>query len=287
MVRVKDLTKRFGTVTAVDHVSFEVEAGQSVALWGENGAGKTTALRCLLGVIPFDGEVYLSELDLARQGKAARRRMGFVPQEISFHDDMTVKETLLFYARIKKTDIYSNQAGELLDRLGLESYLPKRVRDLSGGTKQRLALVIALLANPPILILDEPTANLDVQTREKFLSLLAELKSEGKTLLFSSHRLEEVVALADRVLVLELGKLVADCHPNELASRLDTRAMLKLYFEGDEWIQQALNTLTGHGYSAEPNGTGIWVQVVPLEKAKPISILTEAGIPVSDFQLEH
>ena len=287
MVRVKDLTKRFGTVTAVDNISFEVEAGQSVALWGENGAGKTTALRCLLGVIPFDGEVHLSELSLARQGKVARRRMGFVPQEISFHDDLTVKETLLFYARIKKTDIYSSQSGDLLDRLGLVSYLPKRVRDLSGGTKQRLALVIALLANPPILILDEPTANLDIQAREKFLSLLAELKSEGKTLLFSSHRLEEVVALADRVLVLELGKLVADCHPNELASRLDTRAMLKLYFEGDEWIQQALNTLTGHGYSAEPNGTGIWVQVVPLEKAKPISILTEAGIPVSDFQLEH
>jgi len=287
MVRVKDLTKRFGTVTAVDHISFEVEAGQSVALWGENGAGKTTALRCLLGVIPFDGEVHLSELDLARQGKAARRRMGFVPQEISFHDDMTVKETLLFYARIKKTDIFSSQSGDLLDRLGLVTYLPKRVRDLSGGTKQRLALVIALLANPPILILDEPTANLDIQAREKFLSLLAELKGEGKTLLFSSHRLEEVVTLADRVLVLELGKLVADCHPNELASRLDTRAMLKLYFEGDEWIQQALSTLTGHGYSAEPNGTGIWVQVVPLEKAKPISILTEAGIPVSDFQLEH
>jgi ABC-type multidrug transport system ATPase subunit len=213
--------------------------------------------------------------------------MGFVPQEISFHDDMTVKETLLFYARIKKTDIFSSQSGDLLDRLGLVTYLPKRVRDLSGGTKQRLALVIALLANPPILILDEPTANLDIQAREKFLSLLAELKGEGITLLFSSHRLEEVVALADRVLVLELGKLVADCHPNELASRLDTRAMLKLYFEGDEWIQQALSTLTEHGYSAEPNGTGIWVQVVPLEKAKPISILTEAGIPVSDFQLEH
>lgn len=287
MVRVKNLTKRFGTLTAVDHISFEVEAGQSVALWGENGAGKTTALRCLLGVIPFDGEVHLSELDIARQGKAARRRMGFVPQEINFHDDMTVRETLLFYARIKKTDIYSTQSSDLLERLGLDSYLPKRVRDLSGGTKQRLALVIALLANPPILILDEPTANLDVKAREGFLSLLAELKNEGKTLLFSSHRLEEVSALADRVLVLELGKLVADCHPDELGSRLDTRAMLKLFFDGDEWVSQALETLAGHGYSAERNGTGIWVQVVPMEKAKPISLLSEAGIPVSDFLLDR
>jgi ABC-type multidrug transport system ATPase subunit len=287
MVQVKDLTKRFGSLTAVDHVSFEVEAGESVALWGENGAGKTTALRCLLGVIPYDGDVHLAEFDLARQGKNARRLMGFVPQEISFHDDMTVQETLLFYARIKRTDIESEQSVDLLERLGLAIYFPKRVRDLSGGTKQRLALVIALLADPPLLILDEPTANLDVKAREKFLSLLAELKSEGKTLIFSSHRLEEVVALADRILVLEAGKLVADCPPAELSSRLDTRAMLKLHFDGDGWIRQALETLSGHGYNAEPNGTGIWVQVVPLEKARPISLLAEAGIPVSDFQLER
>jgi len=286
MVKVKNLTKKFGNLAAIDNLSFEIEAGESVALWGENGAGKTTALRCLLGVIPFEGSVYLSEFDLARQGKEARRLMGFVPQEISFHDDMTVQETLVFYARIKKTDIYSEQSNELLERLGLTPYLPKRVRDLSGGTKQRLALVIALLANPPVLILDEPTANLDVKAREKFLSLLAELKSEGKTLIFSSHRLEEVVALADRVLVLEVGKLVADCHPTELSSRLEARTMLRLHFDSEEWINRALKTLAVNGYSVERNGTGIWVEVVPLEKAKPISLLSEAGIPVSDFQLD-
>jgi ABC-type multidrug transport system ATPase subunit len=286
MVIVKDLTKQFGKLKAVDSLSFEVEAGESVALWGENGAGKTTALRCLLGVIPYEGNVRLADYDLARQGKEARRMMGFVPQEISFHDDMTVQETLTFYARIKKTDIGSEHALDLLDRLGLLSYLLTRVRDLSGGTKQRLALVIALLADPPLLLLDEPTANLDVKAREKFLSLLSELKDEGKTFIFSSHRLEEVVALADRVLLLEAGKMTADCHPAELASRLETRAMLKLHLDGEQWIRQALETLSGHGFSAERNGTGIWIQVVPLEKARPISLLTEAGIPVADFQLE-
>ncbi len=285
MVQVQDLTKRFGPLTAVDRLTFNVEAGASVALWGENGAGKTTALRCLLGVIPFDGDVRLADFDLRRQGKDARRLLGFVPQEISFHDDMTVFETLAFYARIKKTDTDSEHAVDLLERLGLDSYMKARVRELSGGMKQRLALIIALLADPPLLILDEPTANLDVQAREKFLALLAELKEAGKTLIFSSHRLEEVVALADRVLVLKDGKLVADCHPAELSSRLDTRAMLKLHLDGEKWIRQALETLSGHGFSAERNGTGIWVKVVPLEKARPISLLTEAGIPVADFQL--
>lgn len=286
MVQVKNLTKQFGSLTAVDQISFEVNAGESVALWGENGAGKTTALRCLLGVIPYKGSVRLGGYDSTYQGKGARRLMGFVPQEISFHDDMTVRETLRFYARLKKTTTETEYAAQLLERLGLSSYIGKKVRDLSGGMKQRLALVIALLADPPILILDEPTANLDVRAREEFLALLAELREAGKTLIFSSHRLEEVSILADRVLVIESGKLVADCVPAELTGHLGSQAMLKLHLASEEWIRPAVETLTGHGFHAERNGTGVWVHVVPLEKAKPISLLTEAGIPVNDFQYE-
>jgi ABC-type multidrug transport system ATPase subunit len=286
MVEAKNLTKRFGKLTAVDDVSFAVEAGESVALWGANGAGKTTALRCVLGVIPFEGTVHLSGYDVARQGKAARRMMGFVPQEISFHDDMNVRETLIFYARLKKTSTTNEYVADLLQRLGMASHLKKSVRDLSGGMKQRLALIIALLADPPVLILDEPTANLDVKARDEFLTLLAALKEEGKTLIFSSHRLEDVSALADRVLLMELGKLTADCPLTELGSHLGSKDMLKLYFASEEWIDPAVEILTGHGYNAQRNGTGVWVQVVPLEKAKPISLLTKAGIPVDDFQLE-
>ncbi|UCG24505.1 MAG: ABC transporter ATP-binding protein [Chloroflexota bacterium] len=286
MVTVKNLSKHFGAVTAVDDISFEVESGQSVALWGENGAGKTTALRCLLGVIPYEGNVLLGGHDTARQGKAARRLMGFVPQEISFHDDLTAWETLNFYYRLKKTATGKEYVMGLLDRLGLAAYTGKRVRDLSGGMKQRLALVIALLADPPLLILDEPTANLDVKAREEFLALLVELKENGKTLVFSSHRLEEVAILADRVLVIEAGRLLADCHPSELGRYLGRKSMLKLLLADEAAISMALETLAIHGYAAERNGTGVWVQVVPLEKARPISLLSEAGIPVDDFHIE-
>ena len=286
MIEVQDLTKRFGALTAVDNISFDIEAGESVALWGKNGAGKTTALRCLLGVIPYEGTVRLGGFDTARQGKAARRMLGFVPQEISFHDSLTVEETLYFYSRLKKTTTDAEHAIGLLERLGLVGHVQKKVGDLSGGMKQRLALVIALMADPPVLILDEPTANLDVKAREGFLALLLELKQEGKTLIFSSHRLEEVTALADRVLVIESGELIADCNPVELGDYNEGLTMLKLRFGNDEWIQPALETLTGHGYSVDKNGTGIWVQVVPLEKAKPISLLVSAGIPVDDFQID-
>ena len=286
MVSVRNLSKRFKAVTAVDDLSFDVESGQSVALWGENGAGKTTALRCLLGVIPYQGQVVLGGFDTAKEGKAARRLMGFVPQEISFHDDLTAWETLNFYYRLKKTSTGKGYVVQMLERLGLASYVGKRVRDLSGGMKQRLALVIALLADPPLLILDEPTANLDVKAREEFLALLAELKDQGKTLIFYSHRLEEVAILADRVLVIEAGRLVGDCPPSELGNYLGRKSMLKLRLSDESLIGPAVETLAGHGYAAERNGTGVWVQVVPLEKARPISLLSEAGIPVEDFHIE-
>jgi len=149
MIEVQNLTKRFGPLTAVDNISFDIEAGESVALWGKNGAGKTTALRCLLGVIPYEGSVRLGGFDTAKQGKDARRMLGFVPQEISFHDNLSVEETLYFYSRLKKTANDTEHAIGLLERLGLVDHVHKKVGDLSGGMKQRLALVIALAGDHP------------------------------------------------------------------------------------------------------------------------------------------
>jgi ABC-type multidrug transport system ATPase subunit len=286
MVEVQHLTKRFGKVAAVDDVSFGVATGEAVALWGANGAGKTTALRCLLGVIPFEGRIRLGGRDVRYQGKEARRLLGFVPQEISFHDDMTVRETLFFYGRLKKTALRGAHVRDLLERLGLAKATPKKVRDLSGGMKQRLALVIALLADPPLLMLDEPTANLDVAARTEFLALLQELQAAGKTLIFSSHRLEEVTGLADRVLVLEAGRLIADCPPGDLNRQLGRRTMLKLHLTDAAATGLAIETLAGYGFAAERNGTGIWVHVAPLQKARPIALLSDAGIAVDDFHFE-
>ena len=286
MIQVTNLTKKYGRLTAIDSLTFEIDSGQAVALWGENGAGKTTALRCLLGVIPFEGEVNLGGFDSRTQGKRARMLIGFVPQEINFHDDLTVIDTVDFYARLKHLSNDTERPARLITRLGLENAVDKHVRDLSGGMKQRLALAIAMLADPPILILDEPTVNLDIRARDEFLMLLAELKDMGKTLVFSSHRQEEVKELADRVLVIENGKLVADCSPEELESRLATTTMLKLYLADKARITTALETLLGGGFKAEQNGTGIWVQVTPMEKAKPISLLANAGITVDDFHIE-
>lgn len=284
MITVTNLTKRFGGLTAVDRLSFTVQAGEAVAFWGANGAGKTTAVRCLLHLIPFEGQITVNGLDVRRQGKAVRRQVGFVPQELNFHDDLTVAETLTFYGRLKKLPA-GYDFTPLLDQLDLSPHLGKRVQNLSGGLKQRLALALSLLSDPPILILDEPTANLDIRAREDFLLLLHRLKEQGKTMVFSSHRLEEITALADRVLLLEAGKLVIDAPPNELEQQLGWESSLHLYLPPQR-IEPALVTLTAHGLPVSRNGRGVRVQVKPGQKGEALRLLHEAGISVEDFTVE-
>ncbi len=284
MIEVQNLSKRFGRLTAVDDLSFTVQPGEAVALWGANGAGKTTAIRCLLNLMPFEGNITLDNIDVKKQGKEARRLTGFVPQEITFHDDMSVAETITFYARLKKVPAGAD-FSDLLARLSLMPHIEKPIRDLSGGLKQRLALALALLADPPILILDEPSANLDIRAREDFLMVLHNLKEAGKTMVFSSHRLGEVTALADRVLLLEAGKLVVDAPPGELEQRLGWHTTLHLYLP-DELVNPAAKSLTAYGLTAHKNGRGLRVQVKPGEKGKVLRILFEAGININDFTVE-
>ncbi|MCP5098187.1 MAG: ABC transporter ATP-binding protein [Chloroflexi bacterium] len=284
MIKVTKLTKKFGKLTAVDALSFTVEAGEAVAFWGANGAGKTTALRCLLNLIPYEGQITINDLDVCQQGKAVRRLVGFVPQELNFHDDMTVIDTISFYARLKKVPT-DHDFSPLLQRLDLQPHLSKRVGELSGGLKQRLALSLALLADPPILMLDEPTANLDIRAREDFLLLLLELKRSGKTFIFTSHRLEEVTTLADRVLLLEAGQLVIDAPPHKLEKQLGLESTLHLYM-ADLEIDPALETLTAYGMPVSRNGRGVRVQVAPGNKGKVMRLLHDAGVTVDDFTVE-
>ncbi len=284
MITVTHLTKRFGKLTAVDDLSFTVQAGEAVALWGANGAGKTTAVRCLLHLLPFEGHICINGLDVQKQGKAVRQQVGFVPQELTFHDDMSVAETLTFYARLRKLP-HGTDFTPLLERLDLIIHLSKQVQNLSGGLKQRLALALALLSDPPLLILDEPTANLDIRAREDFLLLLHDLKEQGKTLVFASHRLEEITALADRVLLLESGQLMVDAAPHELERQLGWETTLHLYLSPPT-IAPAIHALHAAGLPVSQNGRGVRVQVRPGQKGHALHLLHEAGIVVEDFAVE-
>lgn len=282
MIEARHVSKSFKRVHAVDDLSFDLETGGSLALWGSNGAGKTTLIRCLLGVFPSKGTIRIDGIDVRKSGKHARARIGYVPQELAFHDDARLGSALRFFASLRKVDL--GQAIRSLEAVGLSGHESKRVRDLSGGMKQRLALAIALIADPPIIVLDEPTSNLDSAGRGEVVDTLLRLRKQGKTLIFASHRPDEVVTLADQVLVMERGRLVQRTTPQELwPSRSSIRSMRLFIDKGDE--HHAAEILREGGFAVNHGNSGLTVSIEQHRKAEPMNHLTERGISVRDFEL--
>ncbi len=286
LITVERLTKRFGRITVLKDIAFSVQAGESVALWGSNGAGKTTLLRCMLGILPFDGEVAIQGLRIPEESKEARRLIGFVPQEVAFYDTLNVWETLQFFARLRRQP--QDQLASLLEQIDLQEHAHKKVGALSGGMRQRLALGIALLGNPPILFLDEPTLNLDIRSRDTFIHWLLELREQGKTLVFSSHRLEEIHLLADRVLVLDQGRLVAEETPEMLTLRLEgplSRKRFMYLCVPEQESEKACTLLRQEGFTVNPNGHGLRIEIAEEDTIAPLKTLITSGITILDFEL--
>ncbi len=221
MIRAFGVSKRYKKIQALSSAGLEVRKGEALALWGPNGAGKTTLIRCLLGIIRFEGTVEIAGIDVKRHGRAARALIGYVPQEIRLHQDQTVWETLSFYARLR--GVSRQRVERLLNEWELSASRHQMAQNLSGGMKQKMALIIALLSDPPILFLDEPTSNLDAHTRREFNLVLGRLKAAGKTLVFCTHRASEVRKSADRVLVLEGGVIKAQGAPESVRHHLARR----------------------------------------------------------------
>ncbi len=208
MIEVKHLTKCYGRVAAVNDVSFEIKAGEAFALLGPNGSGKTTMLKCLVGLsVPTKGEIRINNLQ--SETREARRMVSFLPQRLAFHEDLTAREVMKFYCDLRK--LPARRVDDVLHNAHFDfnGFSHKPVGDLSGGMIQRLGLAVACLPDAPILILDEPTVSLDPEGAIRFREFLGLLKDKGKTIVFSSHVLADVEHLADRVAILLAGKLVA------------------------------------------------------------------------------
>jgi ABC-type multidrug transport system ATPase subunit len=232
MIRVEGIRKRFGAIVAVDALDFAVEPGETFALIGPNGAGKTTTLKMLLGLTrPDAGRVLLGPERLPPHDPRARRTLGYVPQRVEFAPARTVLEVLRFFADLKGLE--PSAVGLALERVGLESHAGRRAGELSGGYTQRLSLAQALLGDPALLILDEPTGSLDPEATWEFRSLIQRLRHEGKTIVLSSHLLTEVERMADRVLILLDGRAVLTERIEDLRKRQLRASRLKIEIKGD------------------------------------------------------
>ena len=222
-VLVEDLQKRYGSLEALKGVSFEVAAGEIFGLLGPNGAGKTTTLRCLCTLTaPDAGRIEVSGISVLEQPKLARQKLGYVAQEVALDKVLTGRELLQLQAAIYHlpTSSIKPQIEQAISLLSLQDWADKRTGTYSGGLKKRLDLAAGLLHQPDLLVLDEPTVGLDIESRVVVWDFLRRLRDSGTTILLTSHYLEEVDALADRVAIIDQGRVISSGTPSELKDRV-------------------------------------------------------------------
>jgi ABC-type multidrug transport system ATPase subunit len=285
MITGRAVTKTFGGHRILQGVDLDIAAGERVALLGLNGAGKTTLMRCMLGLVPFEGALNVAGAEVRSDGRAARAAIGYVPQRPP-HFDGTLEEVVAFYAALRGVRVA--RVRERMAELGLDpaAHAGKPVRALSGGMLQKVLLALALASEVPLLLLDEPTANLDPRARRDFLRALRAL-DPSMTIFLASHQLGDVEAVADRILVLHDGRIAFDGDLTGLWR--DVGAALTLWVEvPEEHRDDARAHLHDHYElpSVISNGHALGVRVPRGRRADVVVALRDAGIPVQDFWTE-
>ena len=263
MIEIKGLTKRFGDFTAVDHLDLTINTGEFFGLLGPNGAGKTTTISMMSTVLlPSEGQILVDGQALDRKASAQKRKLSVITQEYSMRQDMTMDEVMEYQGRLyyMPRKVIKEKTAELLEFAGLTEFRKRTVRHLSGGMKRKLMICRALMIEPEILLLDEPTAGMDALSRRQMWNLLRQVNGRNMTIVLTTHYIEEAQALCDRVALINRGKLQKLDSPDALISELGAFAvdetsengLVTKYFHQR---QEAIDYLTAAGSQASFRAT--------------------------------
>jgi len=264
MIEVSNLTKRYGNHLAVDHISFKAKPGEVVGLLGPNGAGKTTTMRMLTGFTPpSEGKASIAGHDIANDSIEARRCVGYLPERVPVYPDMTVRGYVTFWAKLRGARNVRASVNAALEHVQLTDRQHVLIRHLSKGLRQRLGLAQALVHNPPVIILDEPTIGIDPQ---QVIEVRESVRALGKdhTVLFSTHILTEAEQVCDRVLIMDRGKIIAQGNPADLRKKLQPGTALYIEIGGAaaKKASDLLKAIPGVE-SVQSEGNGFIVHVKP------------------------
>jgi ABC-2 type transport system ATP-binding protein len=282
-IEVENLTKVYGDLKAVDNISFKVKKGEVFAFLGPNGAGKTTTVEMIETIrSPTRGRIKVLGQDVKKSTKEIKERIGVLPQEFISFERLTVRETLKYFSNLYKKHI---DIDEIMDIIDLKDKEKELYMNLSGGLKQRVGVAIALVNDPDIVFLDEPTTGLDPRARRDVWNAIAGLKKQGKTVFLTTHYMEEAEYLADSIAIMHRGRIVAEGTLDELIQKYGKRSTLLL--KGGR-AEEAAEALKENGYDAEVVDGDVEIKIVKRDAVLDILFyLREKGISYREVDIRH
>jgi ABC-2 type transport system ATP-binding protein len=289
---VSQLTKRFKDLEAVKNISFTVKKGEAYGLLGPNGAGKTTIIQMITGLFrPDSGSISLSGINMVKQPKRAQGLIGIVPQEIALYQSLSARENLAFWGRMygMKGEFLQKRISTVLEIIGLQDRAKEKVATFSGGMKRRVNIGAAILHEPELLIMDEPTVGIDPQSRTHILNTVKTLNEEGLTVIYTSHYMEEVEYLCKRIGIMDHGAFIASGTMAELRERIGDRSRILMKFSAEPQAEKITNMLNSNlmkqDLSFKNNELTLFHKQPQNVLSELIQSITAAGIEIASVEI--
>jgi ABC-type multidrug transport system ATPase subunit len=284
LVRIQGLEKKYGKFVALQRLDLDIMPGSHLLILGPNGAGKTTLIKSMMGILNFSGRITINGIDVNKDPRGAKKNIGYVPQNYAFYEALTIYDHAVLTTRLK--NLGTEQIEEKLKLVNLWETRKRRVRACSDGMKQRLGIALALIGNPKLLLLDEPTSNVDLRGQLEFQKLLRSLIAQGKTMITTSH-LTGLGELATEVMVIDHGAVITRGPPEELLARLSVNDTLYIRVRGADADSVTKLTRDLGALDFELNGEWLRASVPSKLKLGVLKGLLNSGISISDLLVER